>query len=471
MALIDVNVDMNLGFEEMGVENLVQEIEVKREKRQRRRGRGKKKDDGIEKDSIFRDVGLGNEGFVCVPREGVICYTIKEMVEMRFVCEEEQKKKWVEVYCGLGPEVTEEYDSLIGCKNQKQQITVEFDPRRKCPAASGESYSHNADSKLINGDSADSDMSACIQSRDPIAEEQFCDDDEESDEEYETILRPAFFVSGEPDFDSGPPEDGLEYLRRVRWEAARIPKVKVSKVDKSRLMSEQTAYMPQIPEIAKCPDHLLPLKKWEDTFLSDFSQLRQALSCYENSSDRLISEQPSISVTDEAEITPQLSNCIVETFEELTACGVNNLQSSDTCSVDHFSDQMTSLPSCGSETPDTIESSSCKKVVNDNTGNNPTLSTILNMESVARVSMLRKRIRSLENMSYISKDDCLWVFALCASIDTPLDADTSASFRSLLRKCASLRSQKTEMDDEVMMLNILATISGRYFGQLESGWT
>ncbi|KAK4848320.1 hypothetical protein QYF36_011645 [Acer negundo] len=47
------------------------------------------------------------------------------------------------------------------------------------------------------------------------------------------------------------------------------------------------------------------------------------------------------------------------------------------------------------------------------------------------------------------------------------DADTCAALRSLLRKCASLRAGKSELDDEVVMLNILATLSGRYFGQSE----
>ncbi|GKA64808.1 GEM-associated protein 2 [Tanacetum coccineum] len=41
-------------------------------------------------------------------------------------------------------------------------------------------------------------------------------EDEYSDSEYVSIQRPAFYVTGEPDFDSGPPQDGLEYLRRVR---------------------------------------------------------------------------------------------------------------------------------------------------------------------------------------------------------------------------------------------------------------
>ncbi|KAJ0799200.1 hypothetical protein HanLR1_Chr00c2142g0835461 [Helianthus annuus] len=97
----------------------------------------------------------------------------------------------------------------------------------------------------------------------------------------------------------------------------------------------------------------------------------------------------------------------------------------------------------------------------------PSLRTIMETEPRARVAMLRKRIISVEQMSYLGRPDCAWLFALCAAIDTPLDADTSASLRCLLRKCATLRAEKASLDDEVIMLNILATISGKYFGQLE----
>ncbi|MFS8005985.1 hypothetical protein Hanom_Chr13g01243881 [Helianthus anomalus] len=57
-------------------------------------------------------------------------------------------------------------------------------------------------------------------------------EDEDSDSEYVSIQRHALYVTGEPDFDSGPPQDGVEYLRRVRWEAKRIPKVMIAKVEK-----------------------------------------------------------------------------------------------------------------------------------------------------------------------------------------------------------------------------------------------
>lgn len=50
--------------------------------------------------------------------------------------------------------------------------------------------------------------------------------------------------------------------------------MKVAKLERSKLKKEQTAYMPIIPDIEKCPEHLLPMKQWEDAFMADFSELR-----------------------------------------------------------------------------------------------------------------------------------------------------------------------------------------------------
>ncbi|KAG6552242.1 hypothetical protein Mapa_006091 [Marchantia paleacea] len=98
------------------------------------------------------------------------------------------------------------------------------------------------------------------------------------DEVVESFQSQAFAVDGEPDFESGPPEDGWEYLRRVIWEAARCPKVVVANIDPGKLVSEQTPYMPEIPAITPCPPDLLPSKDWEQQYLADFSQLRIELS-------------------------------------------------------------------------------------------------------------------------------------------------------------------------------------------------
>jgi len=89
------------------------------------------------------------------------------------------------------------------------------------------------------------------------------------------------------------------------------------------------------------------------------------------------------------------------------------------------------------------------------------------MEPATRVAMLKRHISLFENASTLLKDDCAWLFALCAAVDTPLDADTCASLRCLLRRCAKLRAEKSELDDEVVMLNVLATICGKFFRQSE----
>lgn len=135
-------------------------------------------------------------------------------------------------------------------------------------------------------------------------------------------------------------------------------------------------------------------------------------------------------------------------------------------SLESADDSCPSKAPCISETSD-AKSSSPSPESSGPKVDRPTLSTVLKMDSAARTSMLKKRINASVNMDRLSYNDSLWLFALCAAIDCPLHADTSAALRSLLRKCASLRAAKTEVDDEVITLNILATIAGRFFGQLE----
>lgn len=98
----------------------------------------------------------------------------------------------------------------------------------------------------------------------------------------------------------------------------------------------------------------------------------------------------------------------------------------------------------------------------------PTLTMLRNMDAVSRAATLRNYIDMIQSLDALSRNNCLWLFALCVAIHTPLDAETCASLRSLLRKCTTILATKTEMDDEVVMLNILMTVSGRYFGQCEN---
>lgn len=136
-------------------------------------------------------------------------------------------------------------------------------------------------------------------------------------------------------------------------------------------------------------------------------------------------------------------------------------------SSESVNDSFPSKASCILETNSDAKSIPSSSETSDPKADGPTLSAILKMDSAARTSMLKKRINSVVNMDTLSYNDCLWLFALCVAVDCPLHADTSAALRSLLRKCASLRAAKTEVDDEVIVLNILVTITGKYFGQLE----
>ncbi|CAN1173352.1 Gem-associated protein 2 [Linum perenne] len=350
-------------------------------------------------------------------------YSRQEMEAMRFMNIVEQRNFWRSLYSGLEADIVKEYESLSCSKTQNNNMHRNSDPKQR----------YGSQTPALNG---------------PKMVAEYSEEEDDSDDDHTSIQRPAFYVEGEPDFDSGPPEDGLEYLRRVRWEAARIPKVKVAKIDKHKINKEQSVYMPQIPDIPKCPDHLLPSKDWEDAFLVDFSQLRLLLARDESSSDNGISQSADnapFHLLTENNIIPENHNQHPEVSDPTTHVTVDE----EDKSVDDAS------------------SSSSKAKVNESSENYPTLSAIQGMDSVLRVSTLKKQISLAERASSLSKNECMWLFSMCAAVDTPLLADTSAAIRSLLRKCASLRAAKTELDDEVVMLNILATVCGRFFGQSE----
>ncbi|KAG5530912.1 hypothetical protein RHGRI_025757 [Rhododendron griersonianum] len=417
------------------------------------------------------------------------------MEALRFVNLEAQQKKWVEVYCGLGPNVARDYDGLIDSNNQNH-IQVNFDPRQQFGKKGKKIHGvlgHIALNTIVttvnmqllglNIRNVSGEDLSCSQVMDDeidninpldpacdigVGVEEECIEEDDSDEDYSSIQRPAFFVTGEPNFDAGPPQDGLEYLRRVRWEAAHVPKVKVAKLERSKLKKEQTAYMPIIPDIEKCPEHLLPMKQWEDAFMADFSELRLALSRLEDSRAEISAQYPFSSTIYPEESSNQLPETIIaENFDKLTNGGDESSEALD-CSTPESPDYPRPVPSVNeNDASPSLENDSSKTSVCGSSSDSPTLSAVLGMDSVARLSSLRRRIRLAENMTTLSRNDCAWLFALCAAIDTLLDADTCAALRCLLRKCASLRAGKLELDDEVVMLNILATITGKYFGQSE----
>eukprot|EP01120_Amphizonella_sp_Union-15-10_P000874 TRINITY_DN10925_c0_g1_i1.p1 TRINITY_DN10925_c0_g1~~TRINITY_DN10925_c0_g1_i1.p1 ORF type:complete len:119 (-),score=19.77 TRINITY_DN10925_c0_g1_i1:301-657(-) len=89
-------------------------------------------------------------------------------------------------------------------------------------------------------------------------------------------LPPAFEISEETDLGppSGPPTNGLEYLKSVRWEAKQLPNVFVSNINPRDYDEKQTRYGIPPPVPKGC---LEPNKKWKKEFIESFKNLRQRI--------------------------------------------------------------------------------------------------------------------------------------------------------------------------------------------------
>lgn len=315
---------------------------------------------------------------------------------------EAQALRWAEAYAALAAAgFSGDYDGLLASDEPLTRRGKKVSGGgKKRPEAAAYQFSEVTEvGAWRNGDSAVHQATG-----EPFDQGEDVEYEDDSDDDYDGILKPAFAVDGEPDFESGEPLDGFEYLRRVRWEANQIPKVKVAKIDLSAARKEQTPYMPEIPDIPKCSPDLCASKEWEDSFITYFSETRLAFLELDSS------DGPSVSGA------------------------VKN---------------------------------SCKPGISFEPQIDPTLTMIRNMDAVSRAATLRNYIDMIQSFDALSRNDCLWLFALCVAVEPPLDAETCASLRSMLRKCSTILAAKSEMDDEVVMLNILVAISGVYFGQYE----
>ncbi|CAM6088473.1 unnamed protein product [Calypogeia fissa] len=208
----------------------------------------------------------------------------------------QQEEWWMQHLKDLGPEVAEELEELqavpetspLRRRSKNSERRLRSKARREAlkavsiDALGSDTDEHHEDSNFLE-DSSDASLRVInenIGRRRSVGkgsrryESYYADDLPE----VESFQPRAFAVEGEPDFESGEPVDGWEYLRRVKYETARCPKVVVAEIDPAKLVSEQTPYMPELPEIPECPLDLRPSKEWETHLLGDFSLLRMALS-------------------------------------------------------------------------------------------------------------------------------------------------------------------------------------------------
>lgn len=279
--------------------------------------------------------------------------------------------------------------------------------------------------------------------------------------------------------------------------------------------------MPVIPSVAVCSPHLLPAKEWEAEFLADFSNLRMKYGEIVPEEQKFSGPLPSIhnqvgwetfcfgqstspveeetgegnapeSINESTEEAAQPIEGQLTSVDEAIPEGVQSekLESSlpnldsvtDFPALNASSDEERHDPASKTQkhateaSPLLIKSliknapkDGVKRKYSELKGPHPPLLGILmQLDEVKYAALLRYHIAWLERVDGLPELRAQWLFALSVAVDKPLDAQTMAAYRALLRRCASLRASKASAEDEELhRLNMLITVAGRYFGQAE----
>jgi len=254
-------------------------------------------------------------------------------------------------------------------------------------------------------------------------EEEYEEDYKEQKSHHDNELLPvAFKVDGEFPPEAGTPMSGLDYLRRVRWEARNIPAVVVSNINPREYDSKQTVTINTITKqnsLAPTPDNLKPNNEWEVAFIASFSELRQKWN-NQRQLENVAYKKPPFPL-------PSLK---------------------DELKLRNYFFGNASQPN--------------KKVTINPTP--PLMSLLLMLDEVSVKTLLSFHIAWLEERPLDSLS-AQWIYALLVLLEKPLDADISADLRVLLRYCIILRVAQQNDTPLLPMLNILITIVAKYFGQ------
>jgi survival of motor neuron protein-interacting protein 1 len=261
--------------------------------------------------------------------------------------------------------------------------------------------------------------------------------DESSDDELQPKALP---ITGPPSFAEGPPTSAEEYLRQVRWEAKQLPQVVCAKLDLHRFEDNRTKYIPRMgqlkaeEELSITPASHRPEPMWMEAFLSDFKEIRAALAA---------SKWRECKNFDQSKVPQSRDGQAWERF----------------CFGRKGDDD--SSASLGEEGETQTE----RQTESGATGNPPLLSVLATLDERRTAGMLRQMVKWVECAPSLDEPHAQWLFALLCALSTPMDANTAASLRALVRWCYKRRALVTEADSEVERCNIVLMIAGRFFSQ------
>jgi survival of motor neuron protein-interacting protein 1 len=228
------------------------------------------------------------------------------------------------------------------------------------------------------------------------------EDDEEEDSAPSSTQPVAFAVDGEFPPEAGSPQTGLDFLRRVRWEARRLPDVVVA--EKTATASASASAQPSIATgfgaiSEQCEPVAAASLAWEAEFVPWFSDLRDRTSA-------ALLRSPPPSPASAALPADWSSPASLPTLGVLSA-------------LDH-------------------------------------VAVLAALDAVSQVPPER-----------LTRPLLVWLFALLAAVEKPLDDSAASALHSVLRSCCVRRAAITHATDPLTApLNIIIAVTGLYFHQL-----
>jgi survival of motor neuron protein-interacting protein 1 len=343
------------------------------------------------------------------------------------------------------------------------------------------------------------------------------DSDEEADRHagLRTRALPVADLGGDFD-DDAPPADGLEYLARVRREAAGVPDVMVADADALSAHANSSDALPSDVITADADTRTTgPANYGHDvdenhTTTYRFSRKRFAVSAPVLAAAAAAAPA---SAPKHARVSPAWRREFLAWFSDVRADVARLVarrrgDSGDFADVGDFGD----VPRDADRGAGTVASASfaaaaaaalaSAAALEDGDGADapapfPSLRLVADADEVSTAAALREHARAIEERFFLGPGDAggddacgdetrvpgerqrsakekkafssfrsAWFFALASRADAPLDADTSAAMRGAARGFAAARAATTsEHDPSLPDLQVGLAIAGGYFGQ------
>ncbi|KFM59244.1 Gem-associated protein 2, partial [Stegodyphus mimosarum] len=257
----------------------------------------------------------------------------------------------------------------------------------------------------------------------------------------EKLLKPAFDLRQLPrsvNINSDP-MDGLDYLYRVRLEAAKYPKVAVSDIDTTHFAHLQNFKVENsngfiIAKPGFAPDHKLQ-KAQLDLFLHHRRRILENRALLKKKFPRGVFPKSH------------------EKEEWYTYClGLEKLDEDTDAVV---------VPEISACEPTAENEEFHLNLI----GKPPLLSIVTHLSQRVVIKLLSYQKDWLEEGMF-THDNGVWIFALLACLEKPLYPDTHSLLRSISRLCSSLRAEIQDPDSTILKsLNIIIAIIANCFDQ------